>query len=521
MTKSYIIRLLLPIGIIFISFTDHLAQNNPVRPIARTYCNKTFALDSDCKVELHYSEIDQGSYDEGGERLQYLLHVEGQMGESVIIDCPNIGLRQINLEVVNESGLRDTSQTLVEIQVGNCPDDFCEIGPPMPLTLIDGIFMTSKGIPINGVELFVDGQSMGKFNQQYCIALVDSQMQESIEASKKDDIRNGLTTLDLILIRREVLQLGDLSTDYARVAGDVNDDQKLSALDLIQIRQVILRQIDEFSSVPIWKFIPANYEFGKTTWENPIPFYWEINTALDEFESDFIGIKMGDVDFSADVTRRSREHSLVEVEDVLLESGISYKVAFNLEKETRSLRGYQLELDLNTEAITLNDIHGLRRDVEYNLVDDNSKLMISTIEENNQSGELFVLELKAKKKGYLSEFLSLSNDYLLSEAYTKEALDIHDMRIEWKHSDGKNCKSSSNPNPFIFESQLEYYVKEEGEVRIYVYNAQGQKVYSKSLYASQGCHSHVVAFDLSATKGVYFYKILTPEAEMKGKMIKV
>jgi hypothetical protein len=74
-------------------------------------------------------------------------------------------------------------------------------------------------------------------------------------------------------------------------------------LDIIQIRKLILNITDEFPSNTSWRFIDQDYTFPQP--QNPwLEFFPELINFNDligeELNAGFIGVKIGDVNNSAD-----------------------------------------------------------------------------------------------------------------------------------------------------------------------------------------------------------------------------
>lgn len=111
---------------------------------------------------------------------------------------------------------------------------------------------------------------------------------------------NGVDALDLLLMRRHILDIAPLSKIQV-FAGDVDDSGEMDVLDMLRVRRVILG-IDAQFPKPSWRFFPAslvndaNFPFGLV-----IPDVLQLNFTANTPNLHFIGVKMGDVDGSADV----------------------------------------------------------------------------------------------------------------------------------------------------------------------------------------------------------------------------
>ena len=115
-----------------------------------------------------------------------------------------------------------------------------------------------------------------------------------------NDPSNGVDAVDLLLMRRHILGLVNLNSNFKLFAGDVDNNQDIDAIDLLYIRRLILELRPNFP-VSSWRFIPSalqndpNFPFNLTI---PSRFQITFNAATSSF--DFIATKIGDVDASAE-----------------------------------------------------------------------------------------------------------------------------------------------------------------------------------------------------------------------------
>ncbi len=126
----------------------------------------------------------------------------------------------------------------------------------------------------------------------------------SVTPSKNDDPLNGVTTYDLTLISKHILDMERLDSPYERIAADVNQDGKVTTFDRFLLRQLILGIREELPSGKSWRFMPYFYDFPNfpDPFSPAFPEKMEVLNTEDPMPSyfNFIGVKIGDVDFSAD-----------------------------------------------------------------------------------------------------------------------------------------------------------------------------------------------------------------------------
>ena len=127
---------------------------------------------------------------------------------------------------------------------------------------------------------------------------------DEVVPSRNNDPLNGITTYDLVLISKHILGTEPFDSPYKLIAADVNMDGKVTTYDMVLIRKLILGISPQLPHGKSWRFIPQGYVFPnpQNPFNPPIPDRI-IVPRTNEFpygSPHFIGIKMGDVNYSAD-----------------------------------------------------------------------------------------------------------------------------------------------------------------------------------------------------------------------------
>jgi hypothetical protein len=108
----------------------------------------------------------------------------------------------------------------------------------------------------------------------------------------------GVTTLDLTLVRRHLLDMAALDSPYKILAADVNDSGSVSTLDITLMRRLILGSTNPLPA-GLWRFVRSDFGFS-----NPqAPWVFERTRTLRGITNatlgqSFLGIKLGDVNAS-------------------------------------------------------------------------------------------------------------------------------------------------------------------------------------------------------------------------------
>ena len=146
-----------------------------------------------------------------------------------------------------------------------------------------------------------------------------------LRPEKDSDHMQGVSTLDLVLIQRHILGLQFLDTPYKVIAADVNNSESVSAVDLLQLRKLILGIYDTFPDNTSWRFVDKDYVFT----DDLYPWGFD-ESCLVQKDSvhDFVAVKIGDVNGSITsslrkgaISIRSTKTFTLSVENTELDKG--------------------------------------------------------------------------------------------------------------------------------------------------------------------------------------------------------
>ncbi len=173
-----------------------------------------------------------------------------------------------------------------------------------------------------------------------------------VTPGKDIDPLNGVSTYDLVLMSKHILQIELLPTPYKIIAADVNKSGSVSAVDMVELRKLILFIDTEFQNNTSWRFVDAEFVFPNPTnpWATSFPEVFSVNGLTDDEIGNFIGVKIGDLNGSASpnsIAGNSEERSNGElvfaINDTEMVAGESYKVDFTA-KDFAGILGYQYTL---------------------------------------------------------------------------------------------------------------------------------------------------------------------------------
>ena len=175
------------------------------------------------------------------------------------------------------------------------------------LNTIIGKTITPAGKTIKNSTINFKGDGAGSDNTDstgiYSISLSNGNY--TILPTKNNEVNktNGVTAIDLAITQAHVLGKALLNSPYKLIAADVNGDGKVTALDLVYMKRLILGIDTTFTNTStketrLWAFVDSSYKFADST--NPFPFKDSIiytNLNANKTNQTFIGIKLGDVNW--------------------------------------------------------------------------------------------------------------------------------------------------------------------------------------------------------------------------------
>ena len=352
----------------------------------------------------------------------------------------------------------------------------------------------------------------------------------TITPSKNDNHKNGVSTLDLVKIQKHILGNELFSSPYQSIAGDVNNSQYMSAIDLIQVRKIILGIDTEFPDNTSWRFVRKDHIFGDTI--HPWPVYDGESITINDLDNpgntDFIAIKIGDVNGSAqprftDVKPRGGLTPFnLQTHHLEYKNGEIIKVPIRI-TSSQTMTGFQFTL--SATGMELVDVLPGRiaiTEAEYALF--GNKMTVSWFDENNvdvaADDVLFTLVLKAKQDGNVSQSLSINSDITEAEIYLngeQTFLPVLNVDNPIKGSELKIV--SCSPNPWKDETTVSFYLPETNNVTYNVMDVNGRKIFTNEEYLNEGYHFYTLrATDFSA-RGMLFLEINSGGNTVVQKMV--
>ena len=435
--------------------------------------------------------------------------------------CADIGPQVLRMYVLDESGTWDFCEVILVVQNNSGGCDQTSVGQG----IINGVITNEHNRIIQKVDVTLQDEIGNHLSQRSQITgtynfELETGRKAYVVPSKNTDFLNGVSTKDLIDIQRHLLGKDMLDTWYAEKAADVSKDGRISAVDIIEIRKLILGKIDAFEGNTSWRFF-SHVDNSER---------YHINPMQERMRVDFTAVKNGDVNGDHDPSRRaprSNQAFILQTEDLKMRSGETLEIPI-FAKDLLGMEGFQFTLQVDQDVIS---IGGLEPSEDFGLGLDNFNLdglnkgWLTTVwfDIDNQDVEgqvaLFKLKLTAKSELQLSDALSVGSSKTRAEAYDDQGQDLP-IAIEFLQDGlGTFTLHQNRPNPFTKETVIAFEVPQGTEASLTIYDVAGRQVQYQKAYVAKGYHEWTVSnLDLPVS-GILYYKLETDSHAEVRKMV--
>ncbi len=453
--------------------------------------------------------------------LNLQFNVLGQLGDS----CPIAWLENNELvdplgEVVEGLTFVDGSVNVVEFHDINGNVVYYDLSTPVPDVTVEltGDYSASDITDEIGAYSFED-----LFPGEFTIC----------PSRSEDDA--GVTVTDIVLIRRHIVSLELFDTPYKLIAADVNGSGSVSVADVIMMR----RYLAELEELPggNWTFIDSSFVITDENWPDAPRCIDVTLWDADLTDSSFVGIRMGDVDYSWTQGRLGippplvTDTAVLDLMDCYGQPGETIQMSINVAGFT-DIAGLEMHIEFPSEGMrfvgfgsdvmadpTTNgidgEIHFVWDDI-FNVVslEDGEEVVSIAFEISEEAPDSMMVSFTAayvvdkegidfivdSRHGYilLHQTSNYGNDIVLPESY----------RL-----------SQNYPNPFNARTVIEFDLPEQSHVTIEVYDLLGRRVEILVAQIKEAGYHQVAWNAADQPSGIYFYRIEADEFADTKKML--
>ncbi|MBK9254632.1 MAG: hypothetical protein IPM42_04025 [Saprospiraceae bacterium] len=448
--------------------------------------------------------------------------------ESLLI---NLGDTIYKAYIFYNGMLYDSCQDLLTI---TDPNDFCGFGNRVTLS---GNIQTEASIPVHNVLVNLDGSGMPASSSNesgsYDFGEMETGGTYDIIPYKNDHPLEGVSTLDLIMIQRHILGFDKLNSPFKMIAADINDDSKISAADIVQLRKLILGIYDNFPENTSWRMVDKMYSFPhpQDPFMSQFSEQYHINHLLAPMKVDFVGVKIGDVNgsYTGDLRSENTESrsGKLPLFGVLDEKVVKGKNIIPVTATDHAeITGFQIALNvkdaqnvkISGEKLDVNEIH-------YQV--SNGYLFISWHNVNAVKVErdeiLFHISMDANSGQRISDIMQVNESMLAPEWYDSQ-LEVRQNGIQWmteSAEEGVFTLIGNTPNPWNNQTNIHFYLPVSAEVTLKLRDLTGKLILEKKALFDKGNQSFQLINQEIPVAGLLLYDLQFKDQVRTMKMLNI
>lgn len=404
----------------------------------------------------------------------------------------------------------------------------------MNTVVANGAVTYPNGEPVQNVTINVTGSAtLSTYTNaagEYSVTVEpeDADAAYTFTPGKTNDpgLLNGTDVYDVAAIRRHILQTETLNSPFAIIAADVSNNQNVSIQDVLILQALILDVEEDFPAGRQWTFIAATHEFEEGT--SPFGYPQTITPDLEELgveEHNFIGVKIGDINFSRDNSQTGR----LRAQEVVFEIGKPVEIENGtVEVDVRSfgfidISAFQFTVQWNVEQLRFvetitNEITPLFGSHRTN------EGFLTTIwdEPNGESHSITesssLMKMRFEKIGQPEiDNISITSSITPIKMYDQ---DLNEVSLTFREGEEERIESGYfYPNPFISNTKISFSASETQQAVFEVVDAMGRRKQVSEIAVRKGWNEFV--FDgATLSEGVYIFKLQLKEKQVKAKIIK-
>jgi len=392
---------------------------------------------------------------------------------------------------------------------------------------VGGSIKTEGQMGVPHVE--IGGQQSGLAGD-FSIAGVPGCQNYTLAPYRNDNPLNGVSTYDLVLISKHILNLEPLNSPYKIIAADANKNNAVTTTDIVTIRRLILGIDTVFSSNTSWRFIPKAYSFPNPL--NPFqPLFPEtLDISLQNLsvsEQDFVAVKVGDVNSNVNPVAETLAEERVSDEWPIFLQNVGFEkdetVTAEFQANLTGVEALQFSINFDREKLEFEKIEPLLPGLlpeHFGTNRAGSGVLTFSFEQildrhifYKKEQALFRVVFKAKSEGDLAESLGLGESptpalaYQLGGEPVKPVLGLRTLPI-------MPSTVRVGPNPFGQSGLWLYFPSPSAGVtisraaidstKIQIFDNLGKMIFQKQV---SGEKTEFLPANIFPAQGTYFYKI--------------
>lgn len=399
-----------------------------------------------------------------------------------------------------------------------------------PKVKISGFIKTVSEKPLNQFTVGLSGfsTSSGQTNENglFAIQNISTGGPYILKPVSPNDYKNGVSTLDLVLLQRLLLQGQTLKSPWQLLAADIDNSGTISIRDLLELRKLVINLSSKFEKNTSWRFIPTHFIFPDSSdpWKTPFPEEIIFSAIAKDTSANFIAVKIGDLSGDAPLNQVPGVQFRREVSPWPLYYSVTenntngeFLVSFFFDEKNKP-EGFQSTLQWNPRfSNNVSFIPGSLTADYVNIVADRGLLNVSA-EKLTEDGVLFSLLFSANHLPFND--LYLANNVLSPEAYKE--MQIFPLKLVKRPFEKEVFKVfPAVPNPFNSETVISFYLPQSTFTEIIISDLSGRILKKLSGEGLKGLNKWTLNLSELTSDIILFCKVKAGNEEGFQQMIKI
>lgn len=450
----------------------------------------------------------------------------------------------VNASVAN-GGTYSVIATVAGCSSSVATTDVVVTGVPATVEIAGNVF-TEIGSPVSGVTLTLSGDGADNYltsaNGYYDFTL-NNGGSYAVNPVKNNDIvtNNGISTMDIVLMQRHILNVQQLPSAYSRIAADVNRSSGITTLDIVLARSVILQTATAFPNGDMWTFVNSDYVFPdvQNPWSYEVSRSYSSATSIED--QDFIAVKLGDVNnsWNTNIAKSSDSELIFNMGAEQAQFGQTCSIPFTAQN-FENLSGFQMTISWDSTVFDFDAITSNIPGLYFGETFANDGKITATWSTGDTAGLsysdseiLFTLALSPVDDNHGLTNISVCSDLTTAEAYDaalnsmnvtlqNNTIEINSSVTQIENS-GSAVHLNCYPNPFDDKICVEFFNNTTSETSIQIFNNLGEIVYSNYSTLNEGLNRlEWNGTNLNGNKlpaGNYYLKLITADALTTRKLV--
>lgn len=449
--------------------------------------------------------------------------------DGLTVTCADAGqLIPVEVHAIDEAGNHAFCNTFIDVQDNN---NLCSAG--ITQAEIAGIISTPGGKMMEEVEVQLSGQMsmmyMTDINGEFSFKQLDVGHDYTVKPSKDIDHRNGVSIVDLLQIKKHVLNYEALDSPHRLIAADVDNSGSVTVKDMIEVQRMILHKIDKFEGNTSWRFIDQSYSF--TNPENPFekafPELVNVNNlSKNNMATDFVAVKIGDPNGSAEslLPRSITQPLEVTTDDRSLLAGETY--TFYLNADLNNFQGFQFTTALNQSVELVDVVPALLSKEQLGIFSSQGMITAawSDLEPaNNQNQALFGITIRAKQAVELSKVITINSRMTPAESVSELDKGTGTVILQVGNTNVSATEDfalfNNQPNPFNDFTNIRFQLPNAMQVNVQISDVSGRVIQTINQNFEAGEHQLQLTNKQFPAAGVYYLSMTAGDFTANQKLI--